>query len=99
MATASSPHQNHVAWSLIALLRQWLNHIEIRHASVAHLICRVIPSHCPFERDINLFGCWIVHIPAFCKINPLYDELISLRFRALTYLADVCHQDVSVYIH
>jgi len=52
---------------------------------------------CPFEQDIYLFGRKIGHIPPLCKLNPLYEELIGLRFRALCYLADECGQDVSCY--
>ncbi|HEY9662063.1 MAG TPA: Mo-dependent nitrogenase C-terminal domain-containing protein [Allocoleopsis sp.] len=78
-------------------LRSWLDRFEIRHRKVAHLICRLIPKSCPFERDINLWR-YTFHIPALCKLNPLYPELINLRFRALSYLADVCQQDISIYI-
>jgi hypothetical protein len=78
-------------------IRQWLNNVEIRHAAVAHLICRVVPVQCPFERDICLFNRTLVHIPPLCKLNPLYDEVVSLRFRALCYLADECGEDVGCY--
>jgi hypothetical protein len=37
-------------------------------------------------------------IPPLCKLNPLYEELVSLRFRALSYLADECNQDITNYI-
>jgi hypothetical protein len=32
-----------------------------------------------------------------CKLNPLYEQLVGLRFRALSYLADDCGEDVSQY--
>ncbi len=48
----------------------------------------MIPAQCPFERDVVLFGRKIVHIPPMCKLNPLYEQLVNLRFRALTYLAE-----------
>jgi hypothetical protein len=69
-------------------LRQWVNHIEVREARVAEQICRLIPGQCPFERDVTLAGKVLFHIPPLCKLNPLYEELVGLRFRALTYLAE-----------
>jgi len=32
-----------------------------------------------------------------CKLNPLYEEVVALRFRALCYLADECGEDVTCY--
>ena len=64
----------------------------------AHLICQLIPCDCPFERDIILFGRKLIHIPPLCKLNPLYLECVSLRVRALTYLAEDCREDVTPYI-
>lgn len=78
-------------------LRKWLDNIEVRDSSVAHRICQSIPSQCPFEREIKLFGRTLLSIPPMCKLNPLYNEVISLRFRAICYLADVCGEDVSIY--
>jgi hypothetical protein len=78
-------------------LRRLVDGIQIKNYRLAHLICRVIPCCCPFERDINLFGRTF-HIPAICRINPLYDEVVALRFRALSYLADECGEDVKQYI-
>jgi tellurite resistance protein len=79
-------------------LRQWLDGLEIEDPRVARFLCKMIPSQCPFERDITLFRRKIVHIPPLCKINPLYEQLVGLRFRALSYLADDCGEDVSPYI-
>jgi hypothetical protein len=78
-------------------IRQWLNGWEIRNTAMAHFICRTIPVQCPFERDICVFGRKIAHIPPLCKLNPLYEEVVSLRFRALCYLADECGEDVRCY--
>jgi hypothetical protein len=78
-------------------LRQWLDRIEVKDAKVAHLICQRIPSQCPFERRIQFRGRTLLYIPPLCKLNPVYDEVVALRFRALCYLADVCGEDVSVY--
>lgn len=78
-------------------LRHWLNNQEIRDPQLAHRLCRLIPAQCPFARDIKLFGRVIVSIPPLCKLNPLYEELMSLRFRALCYLADEWGKDISQY--
>ncbi|BAT52350.1 Mo-dependent nitrogenase-like protein [Nostoc sp. NIES-3756] len=79
-------------------LRDWLDRLDIQDPRVARFLCKMIPSQCPFERDVVLFGRKIVHIPPLCKINPLYEQLVSLRFRALSYLADDCKEDISEYI-
>jgi tellurite resistance protein len=79
-------------------LRDWLDQLDIQDPRVARFLCKMIPSQCPFERDVTLFGHKIVHIPPMCKINPLYEQLVGLRFRALSYLADKCGEDVSPYI-
>lgn len=78
-------------------IRQWLNGLEIRNVALAHLICKIIPVQCPFARDICLFGYISIRIPPLCKLNPLYEEVVSLRFRALCYLADECNTDVRRY--
>jgi len=81
----------------LAPLRQWLDGIEIRNSTMAHRICKSIPSQCPFERELKIWGRTIAKIPPMCKLNPLYNELITLRFRAICYLADTCGEDISVY--
>ena len=78
-------------------VRVWLDGWEIHDPSLAHFVCKMIPPQCPFERDITLFGRKLVHIPPMCKLNPLYDQLVGLRFRALSYLADECKEDISEY--
>lgn len=78
-------------------LREWLDGLDIHDPRVARFLCKMIPFQCPFERDIKLFDRKIVHIPPLCKLNPLYEQLVGLRFRALTYLADECKEDVSQY--
>ncbi len=79
-------------------VRVWLDGVEIRDPKVARFLCKFIPSQCPFERDVVVFGKKLVHIPPMCKINPLYDQLVGLRFRSLSYLADVCQEDITPYI-
>lgn len=78
-------------------LQEWLDHLEVHDPRLAHFLCKLIPPQCPFERDITLFGHKVVHIPPMCKLNPLYEQLVGLRFRALSYLADDCKEDVSKY--
>jgi Mo-dependent nitrogenase C-terminus len=72
----------------LSFIRNWLSAIEIRNSRVAHLLSRMIPASCPFERDIKLFGHILAHIPPLCKFNPFYDQIVELRFKALTYLAN-----------
>ncbi|MBW4560897.1 MAG: TerB family tellurite resistance protein [Mojavia pulchra JT2-VF2] len=79
-------------------LREWMDGLDIQDPRVARFLCKMIPSQCPFERDVTLFGHKIVHIPPLCKINPLYEQMVGLRFRALSYLADECGEDISPYI-
>jgi hypothetical protein len=78
-------------------LRQRVENIQVRDRQLAHRLCKLIPSQCPFERDVKVFGKTLFHIPPMCKLNPLYEEVVGLRFRALCYLADECGEDVSQY--
>jgi hypothetical protein len=82
---------------LLLPLRRWLDNLELQNPKLAHQICRLIPAQCPFERDVQLFGKTLFHIPPMCKLNPLYEQVVGLRFRALCYLADVCGEDISQY--
>ena len=82
---------------LLGPVQDWLNHLEVHDPRLARFLCKMIPSQCPFERDVKLFGHKIVHIPPMCKLNPLYEQLVGLRFRALSYLADDCQEDVTKY--
>ncbi len=79
-------------------LREWMDGINIRNRKVAHFLCGLIPNQCPFERDVVVFGKKIMHIPAMCQLNPLYEQVVGLRFRALSYLADECGEDVTKYV-
>lgn len=82
---------------LLDPLRNWMDGIQIRNPKVARFLCRMIPSQCPFERDIVLFGRKVMHIPPMCKLNPLYEQVVGLRFRALSLLAEK-GEDISQYI-
>ena len=82
---------------LLQPLRQWLDSLEIQNRKLAKFIAKLIPAQCPFERDVILLGRKIAHIPPMCKLNPLYDQLVGLRFRALCYLVDQCGEDIQSY--
>ncbi|GFZ93129.1 Mo-dependent nitrogenase C-terminal domain-containing protein [Okeania sp. KiyG1] len=77
--------------------RNFIENIDINNPEFARKLCQLIPAQCPFARDIKFFGRTVLHIPPLCKINPFYYELMTLRFRALTFLADVCLEDVTPY--
>lgn len=82
---------------LLHPVRQWLESIEVYNPKIAQLLCKMIPARCPFEREIKLFDRTIFRIPPLCKLNPLYEQLVSLRFRCLSYLADECGADITLY--
>lgn len=83
---------------LLHPVKDWLDGMEINDPRLARFICKMVPSQCPFERDVKLFGHKILHIPPMCKLNPLYEQLVGLRFRSLSYLADDCQEDISEYV-
>ena len=91
------PESPSLADMMLHPIRQRLESIQVRDAQFARLICKLIPSQCPFERDITIFGKTLFHIPPLCKLNPFYEQLVGLRFRALSYLADQCGEDVRSY--
>lgn len=86
-----------VDFDIFQSLRQRLDRVQVINPKLAHRLCKLIPAQCPFERDITLFGRKLFHIPPMCKFNPLYEELVALRFRALCYLADECGEDITAY--
>ncbi len=96
-AELRQPATTKTSFDIFKPLRQWLDGLNVRDRQLAHRLCKMIPAQCPFERDIKLFGITLVHIPPMCKLNPLYDELVGLRFRALCYLADECGDDIAAY--
>ncbi|MEN9225010.1 MAG: Mo-dependent nitrogenase C-terminal domain-containing protein [Thermostichus sp. HHBFW_bins_43] len=91
-----------------ARLRDWLqaplrpiqstiDNFRIRDPRLARFFCKWIPAQCPFERDLVLFGHKVMHIPPLCKLNPFYDQVAGLRFRALSFLAEQ-GEDVTPYL-
>ncbi len=83
--------------NLLNPVREWLDHLDIKDPKLARFLCKFIPAQCPFERDVFIFGRKVAHIPAMCQINPLYDQLVGLRLRSLTFLADNCGEDISEF--
>lgn len=95
LPSAHHPEDHHI--DVLSPVKHWLDALEIHDPKVAHTLCKLIPPQCPFERDVIIFGRKIVHIPPMCKLNPLYEQFVGLRFRALCYLADECHEDIAKY--
>lgn len=83
--------------NLLRLARYWLDETQVHSPQMARFLCRIIPARCPFERDVVLMGRKVAHIPPLCKLNPFFEQLVGLRFRALCYLVNECGEDVSAY--
>jgi Mo-dependent nitrogenase C-terminus len=98
MSTLNPPRASNVSFkrAIQRLIQPAFNRIETNNPKTARLICNLIPANCPFERDVVVFGRKF-HIPAMCKLNPAYEQLVELRFKALCFLADECGEDVTPY--
>lgn len=92
------PQKSKSSVDVLYPVKDWLDGMEVKDPRLARFVCKVIPPQCPFERDINLFGRTIAHIPPLCKLNPLYEQFTTLRFRSLSYLADECGEDITKFI-
>lgn len=77
-----------------SLICQWLDSVEVQDRQLAESLCKIIPASCPFERDLKIFKYTLLHIPPLCKLNPFYEQLVGLRFRCLSYLANEGSEDV-----
>lgn len=100
MSLLPSPYPTHSPspqLELLTAVRRWIDRLEVRSPRFAHLICRLIPCTCPFESRFTLLG-QAFYVPPLCKLNPFYQEILALRLRALTYLADDRGEDVTKYI-
>ncbi|MBD2101982.1 Mo-dependent nitrogenase C-terminal domain-containing protein [Leptolyngbya sp. FACHB-261] len=97
LATVPPAIQSGVHSDVLQPVRNWLDGMDVQDPRIARFLCRLIPAQCPFERDVKLFGHRVVHIPPMCKLNPLYEQLVGLRFRSLCYLAEQCGEDVAQY--
>jgi hypothetical protein len=89
---------NRLTTMLFHFICQWLESFQIRDSRTARSLCKLIPAHCPFERDIRFFNRTVLYIPPLCKLNPFYEQLVTLRFKSLTYLVDHCGEDITVYL-
>lgn len=96
--SSSTPNGHKLPYRPLDFIRRWLDHLNVCHPRLARLIIWLIPSQCPFARDIYVMGKRILHIPPLCKLNPFYDEFVALRFRALCYLVDDCGEDPAQFI-
>ncbi|MDM9584416.1 MULTISPECIES: Mo-dependent nitrogenase C-terminal domain-containing protein [unclassified Nostoc] len=83
--------------SFLNQIRYQLESVEIHNSNLARLLCKIIPSNCPFERTVKLFGRTLLHIPPLCKLNPLYEQIVGLRFKCLLYLVNECGEDARKY--
>lgn len=90
--------QKNTNLSLLQPIRNWIDNLRIDRMDLAYSICKMIPAQCPFEREIYFGNRKLLQIPPMCKLNPLYEELVGLRFRALCYLADECGEDISQFL-
>ncbi|NJK47016.1 nitrogenase [Candidatus Gracilibacteria bacterium] len=79
---------NRYRLDLLMPLRKKIDAIAICNSQQAEFLCRFIPASCPLERDIKLGDRAIAHIPSLCKLNPFYEQLVRLRFRAQCYLSE-----------
>lgn len=77
-------------FDLLRPIRNYLDALPVEDEGFARLLYQVIPGQCPFARDIVLFGRTVAHIPPLCKLNPFYEQVVGLRFRAMCYLVDEC---------
>jgi hypothetical protein len=90
----TSSHTLNSGSSFLQPLREWLDNLEVSDRRLARFLYKLIPGQCPFERDIIVLGRKLAHIPPLCKLNPLYEQLVGLRFRSMCYLVDVCGEAI-----
>lgn len=88
------PDQSSPRLDLLAPLRHWLEGLPIDNPKLARFWYNLIPGQCPFERDIVIAGRKLGHIPPLCKLNPLYEQFVGLRFRSMCYLVDECGESL-----
>jgi Mo-dependent nitrogenase C-terminus len=80
----------------LQMIKIRLEKLEIKERETATKIVSLIPNQCPFAREIRLFNCYLGKIPPLCKLNPLYEDLMILRFRALSFLSEM-GEDITPY--
>jgi hypothetical protein len=97
MMPTQNPQSKDRSLFLLKSLQQRIESFEIDEEQLARRIVKLIPASCPFAREVRVFGQVILRIPALCKLNPLYEQLMALRFRAMSFLADNCGEDITSY--
>lgn len=85
-----------VSLSPLKIVKEKLENWQIKEKTTATKIVNLIPSQCPFARDIYLFNKKLFTIPPLCKLNPFYEDLMMLRFRALCFLSEM-GEDITPY--
>jgi hypothetical protein len=88
MTASSSSQQSGLSVLPLQWVRDRVNQVDVNNPKTAQLICKLVPPSCPFQRTIKLFGKPLLVIPPLCHFNPVYEELMALRFRALTFLSE-----------
>jgi hypothetical protein len=78
------------------IIKKRLENLEIRTKETAEKIVSLIPNNCPFAREVRVFNLSILKIPPLCKLNPFYEDLMMLRFRALSFLCEM-GEDITPY--
>ena len=78
------------------IIQKRLDNLEISTKETAEKIVNLIPNNCPFAREIRVFNLSIFRIPPLCKLNPFYEDLMMLRFRALSFLCEM-GEDITPY--
>lgn len=58
-----------------------------RENSTVKNFIRNLPSKCPFERQYWFKDTLVVYVPALCKFNPLFTQLMRLK-------AELCCEDI-----
>ena len=75
------------AWKRLDPLKHWLNGLDPGDERISSFIAHLIPFLDPFGCDIDLFAHKLVQIPVMCKINPLFEQFLAVRFRCLGHLS------------
>ncbi|MGY6530060.1 MAG: Mo-dependent nitrogenase C-terminal domain-containing protein [Cyanobacterium sp.] len=85
-----------IPFTPLNIIKEKLGNWDIREKTMAKKIVSLIPNQCPFAKDIYLFNKKLFTIPPLCKLNPLYEDLMMLRFRALSFLSEI-GEDITPY--
>jgi len=54
VATKSQPYGQKPHFDPLHPLKQWLDNTAIKSQKLARLLCKFIPSQCPFEREVKI---------------------------------------------